>query len=119
MSGDIEAARALGWFSVGLGAVEIAAPEWLGEQIGVGRHPNLVRAFGLREMMAGLWLLANQKPSTGLWARVAGDAMDLTALGAAMRNSRARGRVAAAIAMVAGVTALDALYAQRLQAHGA
>ncbi|MDB4952425.1 MAG: cyclase/dehydrase [Gemmatimonadetes bacterium] len=118
MTGDIDAAKGLGWFSVGLGAVEIAAPEWLGDRIDVGRHPSLVRAFGLREMMAGLWLLANQKPSAGLWARVAGDAMDLAALGAALRNSRARGRVAGAIAMVAGVTALDALYARRLQAHG-
>jgi uncharacterized membrane protein len=55
-----------------------------------------------------------------LWARVAGDLMDLALLGAALTDKRnQRGRVAAALASVGGVTAADFVSArQTSRAHG-
>jgi CBS-domain-containing membrane protein len=110
-----QVARGLGWFGIGLGLAELAAPQWLSKQIGVGDRRNLIRAMGAREVLAGVGVLAPRRPTAGLWARVAGDAVDIALLGAAMRNSFRRGRVATALAMVLGVSAMDALFARRLQ----
>jgi hypothetical protein len=50
-----------------------------------------------------------------LWARVAGDAVDLATLGAALRGDEANRRnLAIAIGAVAGVTLLDLLDARRM-----
>jgi hypothetical protein len=88
-------ARALGWFSVGLGMAEVVAPRRLGKLIGAPGHEWLLRAMGLREIMAGVGLLTAQpdtKPlSKWMLARVGGDAIDLALLGAAFNaNSRSR-----------------------------
>src|SRR3954453_1984352 len=112
-------AHRLGWFSVGLGLAEILAPRALGRAIGVGYGPgkgSILRAYGLREIAAGLGILSRRRPAAWMWARVAGDAMDLALLGAAMRgrNGRDRARIAGAIGAVVGVTALDYLTARRL-----
>ena len=106
-------ANALGWFSIGLGLAEILAPRALGRAIGVGEHPALMRALGVREITSGLGLLSQR--AGGAWAisRVGGDAMDLALLGAAARRPDADpARIAIAAAAVAGVTALD-IYASR------
>jgi uncharacterized membrane protein len=68
-----------------------------------------MRTVGLREIATGVGLLAGRpRRAPWLWARVAGDVMDLGLLGQAFRSRRARpGRVAAATAAVAGVAALD------------
>ncbi|MEO5784698.1 MAG: hypothetical protein ABIS17_04215 [Casimicrobiaceae bacterium] len=109
-------ARALGWFSVALGLAEVVAPRRVGRAIGVESHPNLMRAVGLREIASGVGILSGQPPSGWLWSRVAGDAMNLALLGAAMgsrEGKRDRTRLAAATAAVASVTALDVYCSQR------
>jgi uncharacterized membrane protein len=100
----------LGWFSIGLGLAELLAPRSVSRLIGVESHPTLMRLLGLREIATGLGLLSQVEPGTWAKARVAGDAMDLSLLGARLvsRNA-APGRLAAAAAAVAGVTALDVL----------
>ncbi len=106
-------AQALGWFSIGLGLAEVAAPRGIGEMIGIGHHPLLLRLAGLREIASGVAVLAQRRPAGGLWARVAGDAMDFSLLGLALaseKNVRPE-RAAGAIAAVAGVTILDVLCA--------
>jgi len=108
-------ARGLGMLGIGLGVAELAAPRWLSKQIGVGDHRNLIRAMGAREVLAGVGVLAPRRPTAGLWARVAGDAMDIALLGAAMRKSYRRGWLAGALGMVLGVSALDLLFARRTQ----
>lgn len=110
---DVQAAKALGWFSIGLGAVQIAAPVWLGRQIGVGAHPGAMRVCGAREITTGVGILAYPDQASGLWARVAGDVLDMAALGAAAEDGH-RGRAGVAMGMVLGVGLLDALYARRL-----
>ncbi|MDB6111746.1 MAG: Cyclase/dehydrase [Pedosphaera sp.] len=107
-------ARGLGWFSIGLGLTQLLAPRTLSRLIGVRERPLLMRAIGLRELAAGLGILNDRKPVGWLWARVAGDAMDLSLLGVALSsNQDTRNRVAAATVAVAGVTALDLRCSQR------
>ena len=106
----------LGLFSIGLGLWELAAPRSVARTTGANLHPQLIQAYGLRELMAGFGLLT-QRDAVGnwLWARVAGDVMDLATLGAAYAEARAqdqRNRVLASIAAVAGVTLIDVLSAQ-------
>jgi len=112
-------AHRLGWFSIGLGLTELLAPRSLGRAIGVGYGPIrkvTLRALGLREIAAGLGILSRRRPAIWMWARVAGDAMDLALLGAAMRDRdrRDRARIAGAMGAVLGVTALDYLTARHL-----
>lgn len=112
-----QAAKAMGWFSLGLGATQVLAPRWLGRQTGVGEHPRLMRAFGVREIASGVGVLAQRRPEAGMWARVAGDAVDLAALGSQLRGNRQGGRVAAAIGMVAAAGVADVVTARALRRH--
>jgi uncharacterized membrane protein len=71
--------------------------------------------MGLREITSGLGILSRQRPTGWVWSRVAGDALDLGLLGAALtRKDTKRGRTLVAMASVAGVTALDVMNAQQL-----
>jgi uncharacterized membrane protein len=106
-------ALGLGLFSVGLGLAELLAPRRILRLAGIGgrsRGRALTRAFGVRELVAGLGLLGRRRVTPWLWARVIGDAVDLAALAAGARRRQANvkiARVAGTIAAVAGVTALD------------
>jgi uncharacterized membrane protein len=111
---DVKLGKGLGFFSIGLGIAELLAPRGLARLIGVeqdGLVPATLRAFGAREIATGMGLLARPSSTSGPWARVAGDVLDLAMLGLALkRNSYARERTIGAMAAVAGVAALD-LYA--------
>ena len=65
-------------------------------------------------------LLGSRAPSRWVWTRVAGDAVDLTALTRALRNHDRRGlsRTVAATAAVAGITAVDVYTAVRGRGTG-
>jgi hypothetical protein len=100
-------ARALGWFSIGLGLAELLAPRALTRALGMEGSEALVRAYGMREIGAGIMTLSPDK-GLGLQSRVAGDALDIATLLAAMRGDNPkRDNVAIALAMVLGVTLLD------------
>jgi uncharacterized membrane protein len=104
-------ARGLGWFSVGLGLAQVMAPRMLSRLVvgtdGVKRRRTM-QAIGLRELAAGVNLLRQPRDSRWLWARVAGDVMDLALLGSAFRSRKAHPtRLATSIAAVVGVAALD------------
>ena len=111
-------AQALGWFSIGLGLVEVAAPGMVAGWIGMrdsDKTRTLLRFYGVRGMAAGLGVLVKDPPSGWLWGRVGGDLMDVATLGAAMREDVAdRTRLGAATAAVLGVTVLDVVCARRL-----
>ncbi len=104
--------RALGWFSIALGATELLAPGALSRFLGVDKKGPL-RAFGLRELAAGVGILASDRAKPWIWARIGGDALDLAALGFAIARGHRRNALIAAGA-VAGVTALDLVAGQRL-----
>jgi uncharacterized membrane protein len=110
----------LGWFSIGLGLAEVAAPGAVAGLIGVRDNPKtrgVLRLYGLRELAAGYGILTQRNPAGWLWARVAGDAVDLSSLARTARSrNTSKTRAAIAMASVAGVTAADVYCAQRLSA---
>lgn len=113
-------ARGLGWFSIGLGLVELLATRRLGRLVGLRGHEPLLQACGVREIVSGLGILASQRPATvGAWveSRVVGDVVDLAILGAAAAAPSRGGHPLAAMVAVAGVTALDVTCARTLQAQ--
>jgi uncharacterized membrane protein len=116
MGQEEQLARGLGWFSIGLGLAEVFAPKGVAKLIGArGKRTGLIRVYGLREIAAGLGILTQRRPAAWVWARVAGDAVDLASLAASFASPKAdRGRLMAATASVIGVTALDVICAQQL-----
>jgi uncharacterized membrane protein len=111
--------RGLGWFSIALGTAELVMPKKLAALIGVDPHgagPAVMRAMGVREIGAGVACLLSPHKPLPLWARVAGDLVDLGLLGLATGGKRADGvRIAIAAGAVAGVMALDVIAARRTQ----
>jgi uncharacterized membrane protein len=108
-------ARGLGWFSIGLGLAEVAAPRALARFLGVKDQGLLLRVMGLREVATGVGILTQRRPAGWLWARVGGDIVDLAGLAMALAsNDVKRTNIALATAAVAGVTALDVCCAQEL-----
>ena len=104
----------LGVFSVVLGLTELLAARRITRELDAEGHEGLVRGFGARELAAGAALLVSPANSTNVWMRVAGDAMDLAALGAAARRSPRNRAVWGALAFVVAATALDLIVARGL-----
>lgn len=112
---EMRVARNLGWFSIGLGVAEIAAGRQIGRALGMQDKGWLFRLFGVREAATGVAILAMENPRAGMWARVGGDALDLAALASGFTGDNPRKKnLAASIAVVAGITALDYWCAKRL-----
>jgi hypothetical protein len=112
-----DAAQALGWVSLALGATELLAAKRIDKFLGTGRGENagVIRALGVREVMHGVDLLAHpEDPAPGVWARVAGDALDGALLCAAAAKTRKLGGVLAAFALVTPVVAADVFLAGKL-----
>lgn len=118
-SSQLQLARTLGWFSIGLGLAEILMPRQLTRMVGAREHSLLLRLLGLREITSGLGILTQRKKDPWMWSRVGGDAMDLALLGLALAGdgTSRRGRLAVASAAVAGVTALDVYCSEELTRH--
>ncbi|HEY9515763.1 MAG TPA: SRPBCC family protein [Gemmatimonadaceae bacterium] len=114
-------ANALGWLGVGIGVAQIAAPGAVARLVGVDgskRNRTLMRALGAREIAAGVGVLSTARPARWMWARTAGDAVDLSLLGATLTSDVAqKDKTVAATAAVLGVTALDVVSARRLTRH--
>jgi uncharacterized membrane protein len=115
-------ARALGWFSIGLGLAQIGAPRAVARMIGVNDDDetrNTMFAIGLREITSGIGILTRPRPTGWVWSRVGGDVMDLALLGKALNSEESdRTRVAAATAAVLGVGVVDFLTGQQLRRGG-
>ncbi len=111
-------ARGLGWFSIGLGALELLAPRCLARGLGLRGKEDVIAGYGMREIATGVGILTAKDPTPWVWGRVGGDALDLgtLALGIDDRNPR-KGGLALAFAAVAGVAILDLVTAQSLSAQ--
>lgn len=118
LAGADRLARALGWFSIGLGLTELMAPGRIARTLGLDGKDALIRGYGARELASAVPTLSVDK-STGLASRIAGDALDLATLSSALRQDNPKRRNAAvATALVAGITLLDlAAYAGTKAAH--
>ena len=109
--------KALGWASFALGAPLVAVPGRVARAIGLDDTAGtraVARGVGVRELVAGAGILAQDKPVPGLWSRVAGDGMDLALLANGLRSRSDNRKVLGALAAVAGIAALDVLAAARL-----
>jgi uncharacterized membrane protein len=114
-------ARFLGWFSLGLGAAQLLAPKAMCRLVGAsgdGLSKHVMRALGVREAAQGIGILTRPRPTTWVWARVAGDALDLSLLGLTAARGNAK-RAAFGIANVVAVTVPDVYEARHLsRKHG-
>jgi hypothetical protein len=109
-------ARGLGWFSLGLGAVQMFAPRELSRSLGLYRGREVLPMLGAREALSGVGILASRRPAPWLWSRVAGDAIDLALLArAAKRPENDRLALGLAFAALLGVAVLDLAAARRAQ----
>src|SRR5262245_25995734 len=117
---SLTTARALGWVSIGIGVTELVAPGWIQRNLlGTRGHSTMVRSMGLRELLSGMSILTQHRPTpqlkAGLWSRVAGDMVDLTMLGLAARRTRRPSALIFSAAVVLGVMAADLLCARSVQ----
>jgi uncharacterized membrane protein len=108
--------RELGWLSLGLGAVQLAAPAAVRRAAGIDNSSTsrrLIPLVGLRELTQAAGLLTSGRIGPWAWSRVAGDAMDLTAAGVALarRRGQPRARLAGVTGALAGITVIDVLTA--------
>ncbi len=105
-------AHGLGWFSIGLGIAEIAAPGAIARAVGLEGKEGLIRAYGAREISAGALALTDAT-QPAIWSRVGGDLLDLGTLAIGYSNAREDQKKGAtiAIATVAAVTLVDLVVA--------
>ena len=110
--------RALGLFSLGLGAAQLLVPGRFVRGAGLEPGPetcSAMRGVGLRELAVAPGLLLRRSPRAETWARVAGDVMDLLMLLGALDAGRGgdRERVRTTTAALGGLTLLDVVAARR------
>lgn len=109
-------ATGLGWFSLGLGGAQIVAPAQVNRVVGIDDTDTtrfLQRLVGARELTAAAGLLGPMRPAGWLWARVAGDALDVTLTASALRTGHGRRRRLAAVTVaLAGVMVFDVVAAR-------
>lgn len=110
-------AGGLGWFSIGLGLLEVAAPRSLARGLGMRGQERLIQACGLREIANGVGLLLAADRRPWVMGRLAGDAMDVATLAANARRNRRPLGLGVAIASVLGVTVLDLVCAEALRSE--
>jgi uncharacterized membrane protein len=112
-------AVAVGCASLGLGLAKLLAPGPLARLLGVGEDPTttrVLRGLGVRDLVVGVGLLTSRRATPWLWARVAGDAMDLGLLGASLGAASDvkpgdMGRLTGALVAAGAVAAADVLAA--------
>jgi hypothetical protein len=111
-------AHFLGLYSLGMGAVQLLAPDAIQDFLGVEGRKALIQGYGVREIGNGIGVLTERRPATWVWGRVAGGVMDLATLATALTPDNPRRRnVLLAMGAVAGVMALDVLAARQLGQH--
>ena len=101
-------ATALGWFSIALGTAELLAPKALAHWLGMRHGAPILKAYGARELAAGVGILALPSKAPGVWSRLAGDALDIATLASiAVENPTRKRNLAIACAAVLGLTVAD------------
>lgn len=119
MISNIKSARLLGYTSLAVGMTEIVGAKWLENRMGIDDHATLIRLYGVRELAAGAAILRepgiNGGLAAALWARVAGDVLDIGTLCVAATTTRKRSGLITVAAVILAVTGLDILIASLVQ----
>ena len=110
-------AKALGWFSLALGAAELLAPDVICRASGLEDRRALIRGYGGREIATGIAILASHDATPWIWGRVLGDAVDIATAATALRDPDRSGKAGIALATLAAVAALDVYVAAGLSAE--
>jgi hypothetical protein len=110
-------AEGLGWFSIALGVFEIAAARPLARGLGIRGAEGILQAYGAREIATGVGILVSRDRRPWIIGRVAGDALDVATLLAALPGNRRPGGVLLGLAAVLGVTVLDLVCAEALRSE--
>jgi hypothetical protein len=118
MTPGLRAARIMGWASFGLAAAFIAAPRKITEAFGLEGKENLIRAFGVQEVLAGMGALSTEV-TPAMWGRAGGDVIHIGTLATGLRSKDEGQRRNVAIGLVAlvGFLAVDSLIAARLNSE--
>ena len=112
-------ARAIGWFSIGLGLVQMVSPRTVTRHFGMTGSEGLMRVCGAREIGSGVLSLSIDKEA-GLLARLVGDAMDAAMLVSAHHPFNPRQHaVSRGLLVVGGIALLDVIALQRVRARHA
>lgn len=98
-------ARGLGYFSVGLGLIELVSPRLVCRIAGIRGKEAAVRLFGARELATGIALVTTHDATPWIWGRVLGDALDVAAVTASAVDARVSRVVT--LASLFAVTAVD------------
>lgn len=113
---DIQTAKFLGYFSIGLGLVELVAARRLTAILGLPIPSAVIRGFGAREVAAGIGVLTYPDSPAPMWTRVGGDVLDIAVLASGLgRDNRNRSVAIGATLAVLAITALDVACAAALQ----
>src|SRR3954454_8058964 len=83
-------AKGLGYFSIALGVAEIMAPRAVCRAAGIRGLESVVRAYGAREIAAGVAILASHNPEPWIWGRVAGDMLDIATVATGLRQDNSK-----------------------------
>ena len=113
---DIQMSKSLGLLSLALGTVQLLAGRQIKHALGLPMPTSVVQAFGARELLSGFVALAHPDNKGPMGLRLAGDAIDLAVLGAALLpGNRRRGAAALATIAVLGITVADCAVAAALR----
>ncbi len=109
MNQDLQLTKALGMAGVVVGLVQFFAGRRVRRTFGLPIPTALVAAAGSARLASGLVVLAHPDEPGPISLRVAGNALDLLALGGALAlgNRRTRPAALAATVVSIGMTALD------------
>ena len=100
-------ARVLGWFSIGLGLVELAMPRTLARAVGMPSLPRVTRIHGLRQIGTGIGMLTSKDPSPWLWGSAAGGVLDIATVSAGLVTARRPVRTLTSIGLLIGMVYID------------
>ncbi len=100
--------RGIAWFHIGLGLAELTLPRLAHRLLGIPRRGGLVLACAGGRIATSVGLLSASDRRPWLWARLAGDLIDLSFLGPALqrRSSDFSGQLASTAAVL-GMAVLD------------
>lgn len=109
-------ARGLGWFSIGLGVMEVLMPRTITRFLGMRRRKGLVQFYGVREIGTGVAILNSVDPTPWIWSRVAGDVLDVGTVAAGLLGPR-KGNKLLTLVILGGIGALDLICAEQLSRY--
>lgn len=109
-------ARGLGWFSIGLGVMEVFMPRAITRMLGFRGKKGLVQLYGVREIGTGIAILNSADPTPWIWGRVAGDALDVVTVTGGLLGPR-KSNAMLTLVVLGGIGALDLICAEQLSRY--